>query len=212
MATGKLRLDDVLFAAEATRGNISEASQRLGVTRWALQEYLKRTPKAHESFLEWRQRLVDLAEQKLWDCVEERQPWAVALVLRTQGRHRGWDANSQVPASPNDRLAIDLYWTGTAAGDATDGVKVYLPMKDGDQERIREKFAQQHHVQITQAEWADTQAPHQTTALAEQPEVDDATVEDGLHARLAALPALVQAQDVAGVVQLITQLLEDEEA
>jgi hypothetical protein len=85
MATGEIQLDDVLFAAEACRGNVSEVSQRLGVTRWALQKYLKRTPRAIEAIIEWRERLVDLAEQKLWECVEEKQSWG----NRRDGAMRG---------------------------------------------------------------------------------------------------------------------------
>jgi hypothetical protein len=90
MPTGKLKLDEVLLVCDLTRGNISRSAERLAVTRWALQKFLKRHPRAHDAFTQWRQRLVDEAESALWECVAERQPWAVALVLKTLGKFRGY--------------------------------------------------------------------------------------------------------------------------
>jgi Bacterial regulatory protein, Fis family len=71
---GKLRFDDVVFACQACCGNITRASERLGVTRRALHLYLRRTPQARELFAEWRERMLDEAETALWDCVRDHQP------------------------------------------------------------------------------------------------------------------------------------------
>jgi hypothetical protein len=87
---GKLRLDNVLVAADLCRGNQTRAAERLGVTRWALVKFIRRTPRARQAFDEWRQKLTDEAETALWDCVAERQPWAIALVLKTLGKFRGY--------------------------------------------------------------------------------------------------------------------------
>jgi hypothetical protein len=87
---GKLRLDNVLVAADLCRGNQTRAAERLGVTRWALVKFIRRTPRARQAFDEWRQKLVDEAETALWDCVAEKQPWAVALALKTLGKFRGY--------------------------------------------------------------------------------------------------------------------------
>jgi hypothetical protein len=62
-------------------------------------KFLKRHPRAQDAFTQWRQRLVDEAESQLWDCVQERQPWAVALVLKTLGKFRGYiEAKDLTPA------------------------------------------------------------------------------------------------------------------
>jgi hypothetical protein len=99
MATGKLKLDEVLLVCDLVRGNVSRAAERLAVTRWALQKFLKRHPRAQDAFTQWRQRLVDEAESQLWDCVQERQPWAIALVLKTLGKFRGYiEAQHLTPA------------------------------------------------------------------------------------------------------------------
>jgi hypothetical protein len=104
MPKGKLRLDDVLLACDLVKGNISRAAERLAVTRWALQQYLHRTPKARAAFDDWRQKLVDEAEMALWDCVQERQPWAVALVVKTLGKFRGYIEAKDLTPSGQSRL------------------------------------------------------------------------------------------------------------
>jgi hypothetical protein len=104
MPKGKLRLDDVLLACDLVKGNISRAAERLAVTRWALQQYLHRTPKARAAFDDWRRKLVDEAETALWDCVQEKQPWAIALVLKTLGKFRGYIEAKDLTPSGQCRL------------------------------------------------------------------------------------------------------------
>jgi hypothetical protein len=104
MATGKLKLDEVLFVCDQVRGNVSRAAERLAVTRWALQKFLKRHPRAREAFTQWRQKLVDEAETALWDCVAERQPWAIALVLKTLGKWRGYIEAQHLTPTGQTRL------------------------------------------------------------------------------------------------------------
>jgi hypothetical protein len=100
----KLRLDNVLVAADLCRGNQTRAAERLGVTRWALVKFIRRTPRARQAFDEWRQRLVDEAETALWDCVAERQPWAVALVVKTLGKFRGYIEAKDLSPTGQTRL------------------------------------------------------------------------------------------------------------
>jgi hypothetical protein len=88
---------------------------------------LARTPQAKAAFDEWRERLVDLAESKLWEAVERGESWAIGMVLKTQGRHRGW---SELSPTANAQ----------AMQQATDGVRVYLPLKDSDPLRIKLKW------------------------------------------------------------------------
>jgi hypothetical protein len=123
MATGKrLRLDDVVFAAAQAKGSITGAAERLGCSRWGLYQYLRRHAKAQRAFDQEREKLVDEAEQALWECVAERQPWAVALILKTIGRGRGY---GEKPSEAIDRgSGITLYW------DDQEQPTVYLPHKD----------------------------------------------------------------------------------
>jgi hypothetical protein len=90
MAKIKLRQDDTIFAVRATLGNLSEASERLGVCRQTLYTFAKRHPKVRAAIAQGRAVIVDKAERKLVDAVEAGEPWAISLTLRTLGKWRGY--------------------------------------------------------------------------------------------------------------------------
>jgi hypothetical protein len=90
MAKIKLRQDDAIFAIGVTLGNLSEAAERLGVCRQTLYTFAKAHPKVQEAIAHGRAVIVDKAEKALIQCLEERQPWAISLTLRTLGKWRGW--------------------------------------------------------------------------------------------------------------------------
>jgi hypothetical protein len=90
MAKIKLRQDDAIFAVRACLGNLSDAAERLGVCRQTLYTFAKAHPKVQEAIAHGRAVIVDKAEKALIECLEERQPWAISLTLRTLGKWRGW--------------------------------------------------------------------------------------------------------------------------
>jgi hypothetical protein len=203
MSTGKLHLADVLFVAKDCRGNISEASDRLGVSRQGLYKYLKRTPTAQDAFNEWRERLKDLAERKLWEAVEDRESWAVSMVLKLLAKDRGY---VELTPAANAQVAREA------------GVQIYLPQKQdihlnwGDEQASAREYLRQKLDAMArhQAAAGDPPEPTTTTTEARPEEAEHETA--NFQARLAALPALVQAGDVAGVVRLITELLDEDES
>jgi hypothetical protein len=182
----RLRLDDVLFACDDTRGNITAAAERLGVRRQSLHRYLRRTPRAQEAFAEWRERLVDKAEQALWECVEERQPWAVALVLKTVGQRRGY-TERPAPIPPSERGEVRLYWPEEQ--EEIERRVFYLPHKgsrDEDLQPVRERIQEslQHMAErIEQA--ADVPGQLTTAVPVEDAAADEDTEAEATLAKLA---------------------------
>jgi transposase len=107
MSRTRLNLDDVVFALRETHGLLTHASERLGCSRAGPYLFIERHPKAREALKDAREALVDKAEQALLECIQERQPWAIALVLKTLGKSRGW--TEQPTAAPMGDRAIQLY-------------------------------------------------------------------------------------------------------
>jgi hypothetical protein len=90
MAKIKLRQDDAIFAIRTCLGNLSDASERLGVCRQTLYTFAKTHPKVQEAIAHGRAVIVDKAERKLVEAIEDGERWAVSLVLRTLGKWRGY--------------------------------------------------------------------------------------------------------------------------
>jgi hypothetical protein len=105
----KYSVHTVIEALRTHHGLLVLAADALGCSRQTLYNYAERYPEVAEVLDEERQRFIDLAEQGLYDHLEERSPWAIALVLRTLGRHRGY--GERLPAStntPESRPETDL--------------------------------------------------------------------------------------------------------
>jgi len=95
----KYSLHAVIDALRTHHGLLVLAADALGCSRQTLYNYAERYPEVAEVLAEERQRFIDLAEQGLYYHLEERSPWAIALVLRTLGRHRGY---AERPAASTD--------------------------------------------------------------------------------------------------------------
>jgi hypothetical protein len=104
MSARRLRQDDAIFAIRQCLGNLSDASERLGVSRQTLYTFAKTYPKVQEAIDEAREIVVDKAEKALVTCLEERQPWAIALVLKTLGKWRGYITPKDLTPAGQTRL------------------------------------------------------------------------------------------------------------
>ena len=78
---------------------MSLAARRLNCSPTTVDAYVKRYPQVAQALYDARRGLVDLAEAKLHAAVLKGEPWAIALVLKTLGRERGF-------AEPKDERPI----------------------------------------------------------------------------------------------------------
>jgi hypothetical protein len=100
-----LTAETVEHALRATMGNVSAAADRLGVTRTGLYAAIERhglTEVLHES----RQRIVDLAETKLYEEIEAGNPSLIVFALKTLGKSRGYQDNIKVDG--DQKIVVDL--------------------------------------------------------------------------------------------------------
>ena len=93
----KSRLREAVVVAKLTesKGNVSAAARALGVPRSTLASFIEMHPGLGAVVSDARETIVDVAESQIYKAVLEGQPWAVALVLRTIGRRRGYTDRDQ---------------------------------------------------------------------------------------------------------------------
>jgi len=72
------------------------AAQRLGCSHNTILAWIRRSALVDTVVKEERGRFVDVSELKLYEAVHNREPWAVALVLRTLGKDRGYGESVDV--------------------------------------------------------------------------------------------------------------------
>jgi hypothetical protein len=97
----KYRLIDVVAALREHHGLLVLTANALGCSRSTLQNYAKQYPVIADTIAEERERLIDLAERGLYEHLQERAPWAIALVLKTLGRRRGYEDKPAMSGPPD---------------------------------------------------------------------------------------------------------------
>jgi Bacterial regulatory protein, Fis family len=101
----KYSLSTVIEALRKHHGLLTLAADALGCSRQTLYSYVARYPVVAGVLMEERERFVDLAEQGLYDHLRDRSPWAIALVLKTLGRRRGYEDKPATSGPPDTREA-----------------------------------------------------------------------------------------------------------
>lgn len=86
----------VIAALHATKGMVFLAAKRLGCDYDTVLNYCKRYPTVQAAKDAERGEMVDTAELKLWQAIQNGQPWAIALALRMLGKERGYMEKAQL--------------------------------------------------------------------------------------------------------------------
>ncbi len=89
------------------KGNITYVAAEYPSTRWNIYYHIKRSLYLQFVFEDARERRVDEAERKLDEAIERGEAWAIALVLRTLGRGRGYIEKVEQSGSFDHRHPIE---------------------------------------------------------------------------------------------------------
>lgn len=101
----RLSTAQIVDALQATDGLIYKAATRLGCAPSTIYKRAERSPLVRQAIEDSRGELVDESESKLRLAVERGDAWAVALVLKTLGKDRGY-VERQETVSREETLQI----------------------------------------------------------------------------------------------------------
>ena len=82
--------DRIIECLRQTNGLVHLAAKRVPCSPSTIYQRARDVAKVQRAIEEHRDELVDLGELALRAAVIAREPWAVALVLKTLGRNRGY--------------------------------------------------------------------------------------------------------------------------
>ena len=77
-------------------GNLSQVAKECGVSRQTIYKRVQANEELQMARLEADAILVDLGESALVRAINDTQPWAVGLVLKTKGKGRGYVERQEV--------------------------------------------------------------------------------------------------------------------
>jgi len=87
-----LNKEDIAKLIIEEHGNLSRVADRLGTTRTAVRKRCDNDPELKEALEEARERKLDRLEHSVWLRAEDSNDTGLqCFILKTQGRHRGYD-------------------------------------------------------------------------------------------------------------------------
>ena len=101
-------VEQIITALRNTKGLVSLAAKQLGCNHQTITNYRAKHPEIAAVFDEQRTALVDVAELSLYNAIQKGEPWAVALLLKTIGKSRGYGERQEVTGANGDALEIKV--------------------------------------------------------------------------------------------------------
>ena len=98
----------MLDAIKKNGGAVYLAARELGCAPNTIYNRMKKTPALKQAVEDARGEVVDYAEQKLRLAILNGEPWAIAMALKTIGKHRGYVERQEVTGA--DGGAVIVKW------------------------------------------------------------------------------------------------------
>jgi hypothetical protein len=109
---GKINLKNFREALEGSRGNITRISERIGVRRISLYQFIEKHPYLREEIEQEKEKIYDTAEDKLHKAMQEGEPWAVKITLlnHKKGQARGYGERLQLDheGTINNKIELEI--------------------------------------------------------------------------------------------------------
>jgi len=85
-----LKIKQIESALRKTHGLIAHAAEILNVSRPAIHDRIKRSPRLQEVMKEIEERLIDQSENVIYHHMSNKNLTAAIFHLKTKGKSRGW--------------------------------------------------------------------------------------------------------------------------
>jgi hypothetical protein len=84
------KVERYLRLIEECRGNVSAIAREEGVARTIAKGYIDKTPELVSALHDWRQSIVDTAEDNIFKAAEKGDLASSKMIVATLGKDRGW--------------------------------------------------------------------------------------------------------------------------
>jgi len=105
-AISKLTNEEIISSLRRCRGLYYLCAEHLGVTKNALAYRIANDPELEAIARDQRGKMLDKAESKLMEAVDNGEQWAIQLMLKTLGRDRGYVERQEVHSVNQVRLQV----------------------------------------------------------------------------------------------------------
>lgn len=122
----KTTAEEVAKALRESKGFVSVAARRLGVSEITVRNYMARSAECRLAREEAREEMKDYAEGRLFSRIQKDDTTAIIFFLKTQGKDRGYVERQELTGPGDEPVRIRLSWgegltsAGSGANDPHD--------------------------------------------------------------------------------------------
>jgi len=113
----KISKKKFIKAVEGTGGVLTTIAINCSVTRATVYSFLEKNPDMKLVVEEESEKIIDLAENKLFVKINNNQDWAIRYLLSTKGKKRGYIERNELTGKD---------------GEPLEGPRIFKPSKDYD--------------------------------------------------------------------------------
>ena len=95
---------EIFGALKACGGKVYLAAERLGCSPNTIKNHMAKVPEMAQYVEDMRDKLVDVAELKFQQAIQNGEHWAIAMALKTLGKGRGYVERQEISAAADVKL------------------------------------------------------------------------------------------------------------
>jgi hypothetical protein len=108
-----------------TKGMLFIAAERLGCEPETIRNYCRRYPSVQAARESQRGMMVDVAELKLWQSIQNGEAWGIAFCLKTVGKDRGYVERHEVGGEGGQPLVLKVVYENAPALEPPPGPRQF---------------------------------------------------------------------------------------
>ncbi len=108
-----LKKEQFIEALEKSMGIMSQAAKKIGVERTTPYRWMREDEEFKDRVDEVQNVVLDFAETKLFELVQEGHPSATIFLLKTRGKERGYVERQEITGSDGKGLDVRIEVIGT---------------------------------------------------------------------------------------------------
>ncbi len=108
-----LKKEQFIEALEKSMGIMSQAAKKIGVERTTPYRWMREDEEFKDRCDEVQNVVLDFAETKLFELVQEGHPSATIFLLKTRGKERGYVERQEITGSDGKGLDVRIEVIGT---------------------------------------------------------------------------------------------------
>jgi hypothetical protein len=122
MPRPRIYTDEQMIAAlQDCKGMVYIAAKRIGCEADTIYKRSRSSARVRNAMAKERGEFVDMAELKLFQAVENGEPWAITMALRCLGKDRGYFTKEQVDHGEHHPVRLEIIEEIVDAPDLPDG-------------------------------------------------------------------------------------------